>query len=339
MEVERRIPHRLTSGLDRYTSLAASADGRRLVVTRASPKSSLWRLQVGDIPPGAAAAVRIPLTTRSGFSPRLGPNYLVFVSGTGTGESIWKLTDRTATELWTGPGAQILGGAAIAFSVRQRGRSLLYVMQSDGTNARIVAESLELEGSPAWTPDGQAITLAANDHGIPHLYRVPADGRPAAPFVQEYSLDAVWSPDGRFAVYSGPDIGTMFSVKAVTAGGAAHPLSSLTLTRGARHLTFVSGGRKLVFLRGGMHHQNLWSVDLETGAERQLTNLDPEFDLRDFDISTDGRQVVLERLQEHSEVVLLISLVDNLCVDFSRSWLGDEPSGAPPRGCRHSIRA
>ena len=37
MDVERRVPHRLSGGLDRYTSLAANADGRRLVVTRASP--------------------------------------------------------------------------------------------------------------------------------------------------------------------------------------------------------------------------------------------------------------------------------------------------------------
>ncbi len=36
MDVERHIPHRLTSGLDRYTSLAASADGRRLVATLAT---------------------------------------------------------------------------------------------------------------------------------------------------------------------------------------------------------------------------------------------------------------------------------------------------------------
>ena len=48
MDVERRIPHRLTSGLDRYTSLAASADGRRLVATRASPKRTLWRLRIAD---------------------------------------------------------------------------------------------------------------------------------------------------------------------------------------------------------------------------------------------------------------------------------------------------
>jgi len=36
-----------------------------------------------------------------------------------------------------------------------------------------------------------------------------------------------------------------------------------------------------------------------------LTNLTPNFDVRDFDISADGREVVLERVQEHSEVVLL----------------------------------
>ena len=66
---------------------------------------------------------------------------------------------------------------------------------------------------------------------------------PPAPFVREYSVDPAWSPDGRFVVYSGPDIGTTFSVKAVTAEAAPHPLPALTLTRGARHLAFLPGGR------------------------------------------------------------------------------------------------
>src|SRR4029077_4486851 len=69
MDVERRIAHRLTTGLDRYTSLAASADGRRLVLTRASPKRTLWRLRLGDSPAVVSAAERIPLTTSTGFSP------------------------------------------------------------------------------------------------------------------------------------------------------------------------------------------------------------------------------------------------------------------------------
>jgi Tol biopolymer transport system component len=311
MDVERRIPHRLTSGLDPYTSLAASADGRRLVVTLASSKSTLWRLRIADSPAEVAAA-RIPLTNSTGFSPRLGPNYLLYVSATGTSESIWKAANGTDTELWRGQGARIFGGPAIsrdgkyvAFSVRQHGQSLLYVMQADGTNARVVADSLELQDAPAWAPDGKSITSAADDHGVPHLFRVPIDGRPPALLVREYSVDPAWAPDGSFVVYSGPDIGTTFSVKAVTAEAAAHPLPALTLTRGARHLAFLPGGRALVLLRGEIQHKNLWLIDLETGAERQLTNLSPDFDIRDFDISPDGRDVVLERVHERSDVVLL----------------------------------
>ncbi|HMD31275.1 MAG TPA: protein kinase [Candidatus Acidoferrales bacterium] len=312
MDVERRIPHRLTSGLDRYTSLAASADGRRLVATLASPKRTLWRLPIVESPADVSAPARISLTTSAGFSPRLGPDYLLYVSAAGTNESIWKVINGTGAELWSGKGAQVFGGPAIspdgryiAFSVRQHEQTLLYVMQADGANARIVADSLDLRGAPAWAPDGKSITSAANSHGVPHLFRVPVDGGSPASFVEEYSTDPAWAPDGGFVVYSGPDIGTRFPVKGVTAEAAAHPLPALTLTRGARHLAFLPGGRALVFLRGEIQHKNLWLVDLETGAERQLTNLPADFEIGDFDISPDGREVVLERVQERSDVVLL----------------------------------
>ncbi len=39
--------------------------------------------------------------------------------------------------------------------------------------------------------------------------------------------------------------------------------------------------------------------------ERQVTDLPPDFDLRDFDVSPDGRELVLEQVQEHSDVVLI----------------------------------
>jgi Tol biopolymer transport system component len=313
IDVERRIPHRLTtSGLDRYTSLAASADGRRLVLTPASPKKTLWRLRIADSPAEISAPVRTSLTTSTGFSPRLGSNYLLYVSAAGTSESIWKLANGTGTELWSGLGAQVVGGPSIApngqsiaFSVRQHGQTFLYMMQADGTKVRVVTDALDLEGAPAWAPDGRSITSAANDHGVLHLFRLPLDGGPPTVFVKEYSVDPAWSPDGRFLVYSGPDIGTTFPVKAVTGEGAAVPLHALTLTRGARHLVFLAGRRGLVFLKGDIRHKDLWLVDMETGAERQLSNLPPDFDIRDFDISPDGREVVLERVQEHSEVVLV----------------------------------
>jgi Tol biopolymer transport system component len=269
-------------------------------------------MPISDSAEGPSAAVPISLTTSTGFSPRLGPNYLLYVSATGASESIWKLADGNATELWSAQGAQVIGGPAIshdgtyvAFSVRQHGQTLLYVMHADGTNARIVADSLDLQGAPAWAPDGQSILSAANDHGVPHLFRVPVDGRSPTSFVPEYSVDPTWDPDGRFVVYSGADIGTTFSVKAVTADAAPHPLPALNLTRGARHLALLPGGRELVLLRGEIQHKNLWLINLETGTERQLTNFAPDFEIRDFDVSPDGREVVVERVQERSDVVLL----------------------------------
>jgi Tol biopolymer transport system component len=312
LDVDRRIPRRVSSGIDRYTSLAASADGRRLVATLASPKGTLLRVPITGARAEASAARRIPLTTGNGSSPRLGIGYLLYISSNGASDSIWKLQGEKATELWSAPDTRIIGGPAIArderriaFSIRQSGQTLLYVANADGTDARIVTRSLELQGAPAWTPDGQSITVAAVVDGIPRLFNVPVDGRPPTPLVEEYSVDPVWSPDGDVVVFSGADIGTKFAVKAVKADGSAYRLPNLTLTRGARHLSFMPGRRSLVVLRGEIEHKNLWLIDLETGAEQQLTDLAPDFDLRDFDISPDSRDIVLEQVQEHSDIVLL----------------------------------
>ena len=310
IDVERRIPHRLSSGPDRYTSLSASADGRHLAVTLAAPKTTLWRLRIAGPPAQASTASRISLTTGTAFAPRLGPDYLVYISASGDHESIWKLG--TDTELWRGTGAKIVGGPAIsfdghsiAFSVQRQGKALLYVMQADGTNARVLNDGLNLQGSPAWAPDGKSIFSGADEGGLIHLFRVPVDGGPATSLVQEYSTDPAWAPDGQLLVYSGPDVGTKFSVKAVAADGSPQSLPKITLTRGARHMAFLPGGRSLVLLRGEIQHKNLWLVDLQSGEERQLTDLSPDFEIRDFDLSPDGKEVVLERVQERSDVVLL----------------------------------
>lgn len=312
MDVERRFPHRLSPGLDRYTSLAASDDGSRLVLTLTTPKRTLWRLQLSQSRGAVTEPIPVSLTTNTGFSPRLGPDYLLYVSSNGANESIWKISAGTSKELWGNDRAHVFGepaisrdGQQIAFSVRQDGKSILYVMQADGTQARIVIDSLDLQGSPAWTSDDQAIITAADDRGVPHLYRVPLDGHSPAVFVSEYSIDPAPAPEGSFVVYSGPDIGTKFSVNAVGSDAKPHLLPSLTLTRGARHLAFLPGEQTLVVLRGEIQHKDLWLVDLATGGERRLTNFRPDFDVRDFDISPDGRELILERLQDHSDVVLL----------------------------------
>ncbi len=312
MDVEHRIPHRLTAEPERYTSVSASADGRHLVLTLAHPKRSLWRMRLGNSFEHATGVSRISLSTDAGLSPRIGPDYLVYVSATGTGDSVWKLANGAETQLWSGQGARMIGGPAVspdgayvAFSVQQQGRDLLYVMRADGTNARILTDSLALQGAPAWAPDGQSITTAANENGVPHLFRVPLGNGGPTSLVAEYSLSPAWEPDGGMVLYSGPDIGTQFSLKATNADGTPHSLPAVALSRGTRHLAFFRRDPAIVVLRGEIQHKNLWLIDLKSGAERQLTNFAPDFDILDFDISRDGHDVVLERVQDRSDLILV----------------------------------
>ena len=313
LDVERRVSRRVSFGIDRYTSLAASADGRRVVATLASPKGALWRVPVSGARAAMSAARRIPLNTGSGSSPRFGAGQLLYVSSRSTGDSIWKLQGETASEVWSAPDARIVGapavardGSRIAFSVRRNGQTSLWVANADGTDARTLATSLELQGRP-----GLDAGWSSRHRGCRHgrhpasRQRCPSTAARRVPWPSEYSVDPTWSPDGELVVFSGPDIGTTFEVQARKADGSPYPMPRLTLTRGARHLAFLPGRRSLVVLRGELQHKNLWLIDLATGAEQQLTDLAPDFTVRDFDISPDGREIVLEQVQQHSDIVLL----------------------------------
>ena len=123
-------------------------------------------------------------------------------------------------------------GRRIAFTVKDGGRTLLHLMDDDGSHVRVLADSLALRGNPGWTPDGQAVVSAVLRDGEPRLTRIFLNGDPPLPLVSEYSIDRVWSPDGRFFVYSGADVGTTFPLRVAAADGRPHPLPSVMLTRG-----------------------------------------------------------------------------------------------------------
>ena len=296
MDVQRRFPHRLSFGVEQYTSLAASEAGHRVAATVSEPQPSLWRVPLSGAVTGEAPQ-RIALSTGIGFAPRRGPDYLLFVAAAGTGESVWKMAGTATTQLWSGADARVIGAPAVsadrglvAFSVRQSEKTRLYVTRSDGSGIRAVNDSLQLRGTPAFEPGDKAVSSAVDDHGNVRLMRIPLDAKPPTVLSPEYGMDPTWSSDGKYFIFSGPDIGTHSMLKAATAQGAAHTMPLLELTRGARHLVLPPGG-KLLYLQGELHHKNLWSMDLESGVAQKLTNLPNDFDVRDFDISPDGRSL------------------------------------------------
>lgn len=312
LDVQTRTVRSLARGVERYLSLSASADGRRLVATLANTKRTLWRLSttgVDGIASGQPEPIGLPTT--GGWAPRYTRDGLLYVAGKGEGHALWRMSGGTGGEIWHAPRARIIGGPAVspdgkrvAFTVEEDGRVRTLVMNADGTGSRTVGDGLALRGAMDWTPDGQALTSGAVLDGTPHLVTVPLAGEPVS-IVPAFGLDPAWSPDGQVVVYSGPDVGTQFALAAASPRGAAVPLPAMTLPRGARRVRFVNGGAALVVMRGDFRQKELWQVDIASGAQRQLTALPGDFLIRDYDVSTDGREFVLERVQEHSDVVLI----------------------------------
>jgi Tol biopolymer transport system component len=307
VDVERRTPHRLRAALESYTSLDASADGRRLIATVANPHTSLWRVALG--PAGTSRPVAV---ATDGAAPRLGADLLVYVSARGPEPGVWTLTHGTAREIWSGAPGSVVGAPAISpdarrivFSVRGADQSRLYLVNRDGSQARVLTEGLSLRGNPAWSPDGSSVTVAVMRDGEPRVTRIPLGGDAPQPLLSEYSLDPVWSPDGRLLIYTGADVGTTFPVRAAAPDGRPYPLPGLMLTRGARRVAFLGSPPALVVLGGGVGHKDFRLFDLGSGSERLLVELPAEFIVRDFDVAPDGSQIVFERVQENSELELI----------------------------------
>ena len=312
LDVVRGSSRRIAAGVERYSSLSASADGRRLVLTTTRRKSSLWRAAPGAGEDYARSdASRIPLPTADGRSPRLGTEALLFVASKGGHDGIWILADGVATEIWTASDARLIGapslspdGQRVAFTVERGTRTTLHVASIDTIDSQPLAEELDVRGSPAWSPDGESIAVAALEHDVPRLVLIAPDGSAPRRIVDDYALEPSWSPDGRFIVYSGAEVGPQFPVLAVTPDGETHELPTIRLSRGARRLV-VLPDQELVALRGEVGRGDLVMIDLVSGAQRSLIRFGDDFVVHDFDVSSDGREVVFDRLLDDSDLVLI----------------------------------
>ena len=61
----------------------------------------------------------------------------------------------------------------------------------------------------------------------------------------------------------------------------------------------------MVVLRGDIGHKDLWAIDLQGGGERQLTSLPSDFAVNDFDISADGSELILDKIESNSDMALI----------------------------------
>ena len=318
LDVEQRTPYRVSSGItEQYLSVTVSnAKPRRLIAAVATPSADLWTVPISGSVQTEADVSRLSLPNTRALSPRVASDYVLFLSSKGGGDGLWKLKEGVVTELWKGSDGGVVAapaispeGTLICFSSREQGRSHLYLMSSDGTNVRRLTDAFDVRGRRVLV-SGRRVGLSRGQRRRRNV-RLQGTGERGIPGSPDEILPPttpLWSPDGRFIVYSEPLQGSVFVTKAITPDKVSVPIPEIRVSYlMSTPYQFAPDGNALVFLKeaalvGGTG--NFYMVDFKTGQERQLTDLKSGFLTRSFDLMPGGT-IVFDRLRENSDLALI----------------------------------
>jgi Tol biopolymer transport system component len=311
LDVEQKLARRINAGLDRYLSVSATADGRRLVAAVAKSTAGLWSVPILDRLAEERDVTAYPVPTVRGLAPRFGRTALFYLSSGGAGDGLWRLQDGKPVEIWKGSDGALFEPAAVSpredriiVVVTKHGKRRLTLMSGDGGDPRSLAETIDVRGTPSWSRDGEWIITGGINAGNPGLFKIAVkDGTPV-PLAAGPSSDPVMSPDGTMIVYTGQQAGAA-PLLAVRPDGSAVKLPAISvLSGGAGRSRFLPNGN-LVYMRGRLGVLEFWLLDLTTNTSRQLARLSNPLGTTTFDIAPDGLHIVFDRVREHSDLVLI----------------------------------
>jgi Tol biopolymer transport system component/predicted Ser/Thr protein kinase len=311
LDVNRKSTHRISFGLEKYVSVAASADGRHLVATEASPLPSLWSVPILNRVAEERDAKPYPVGTVRALGPRFGGTSLFYLSSRGTGDGLWRFQDGQTTEIWKGsdgalldPPAVSADGRRVAIALRRVGKLTLHLATAEGSEFQPLGESIDLSGGADWSRDGQWIVTGGTDTHGPGVFKIPLSGGMPVRLTTGLASNPVWSPAGDLIVYAGENVGFFSPLLAVRPDGTPVKLPSIEVLREGVRARFLPNGSGLVYMQGLPSAQNLWMLDLATMKTRELTRLNDAGTIRSFDIGPDGN-IVFDRLRGNSHVVLI----------------------------------
>ncbi len=312
-DVETRTSQRVSLGLEQYTAVAATADGRRLAASIVNSQVNLWSVPITDRIVEEQGVEAYPLPTVRARAPRFGGGSLFYLSSRDGADGLWSYRDGQALEIWKGsegalqsPAAVSADGSSVAFALRRNGKRQMHIMAADGTGLRPLSSNVDVRGTASWSPDGKWLVVAGSDRDGAGLFKLPADGGSPVRIATGPFLDPVWSPRGDLIVYGGTQVFTQMPLLALHPDGTPAKLPEINLQRDGERARFLPDGTGLVYMLGTTTAgQDFWLLDLRTMRPRRLTRLSNPAAMRTFDITSDGRRIVFDRLRENSDILLI----------------------------------
>jgi Tol biopolymer transport system component len=312
-DANSRTSQRVSSGLEQFTAVAATADGLHIAASVVNPQVNLWSVPITTGVVEEKEVTAFPLPTTHARAPRFGGGSLFYLSSRDGADGLWSSRDGKALEIWKGsdgalhsPPAVSANGNSVAFALSRNGKQLLHVIAADGTGLRPLSSDVDVRGTASWSPDGQWIVAAGSDRNGAGLFKLPANGGTPVRIATGPFLDPVWSPRGDLIVYCGTQVFTLAPLQAVHPDGTPVNLPEIKVQREGERMRFLPDGSGLIYMLGStLAGQDFWRLDLSTMASRRLTRLNSPATMQTFDITPDTSHIVFDRLHENSEILLI----------------------------------
>jgi len=224
----------LISGLEADASLGLSADGKRLVYTRAPYYSNLWLVEAADSE-GRIQQTQLTHGTAIVERPRVSPD-----------------------------------GHSIVFNMGDESRANLYTLPAAGGSPTQLTFLNAFSVGGAWSPDGQSVAFASTEGGKPRAWVVNVDGtssRPISTGDMSDTFDITWSP-GLHLLYQQTGNRNFNVVDPQTR--QERLLIKDSAVGWASYAAYSPDGRRIAVSWNRPPASGLWVIDRETSRETMI---------------------------------------------------------------------
>lgn len=285
--------------LDYSQTLEITQDGKMLVALDRTRNSHIWIVPEGKT--AQAKEITTGETPDDGIAP--GPNGKLLVRSRGSDLDLMNpdgsQRDQPRPGLRNYLSMSSCGDKYLVFDSYENNKLRLMRTDADGSNPTKLSDGTFISEC---SPDGTWVLFSV----VHELYRVPIDGgTPVQLYTASSGVNGAISPDGKWVACAyqeeGPVPGSKVAV--IPAGGGA---TTATFVRpiGAGRLHWAPDGKGLQYLLTRRGATNVWEQPLAGGAPHPVTDF-TSGRIFDFAWSRDGKQLLLAKGEETSDVVLI----------------------------------